>query len=51
MRADELNFLNVNHRHSGVYVCTADNGFGEPVCSLFANFTHCSLVVQKVISL
>jgi len=31
MRADELNFLNVNHRHSGVYVCTADNGFGEPV--------------------
>lgn len=31
MKGDELNFINVNHRHSGIYTCTADNGFGEPV--------------------
>ena len=31
IKGDELNFINVNHRHSGIYTCTADNGFGEPV--------------------
>ena len=31
LAADELNYVKVDHHHSGTYVCTADNGFGEPV--------------------
>ena len=27
MRGSELTFVNVNRRHSGTYVCKADNGF------------------------
>ena len=31
MEATELSFKNVNKRHAGTYVCTANNGFGTEV--------------------
>lgn len=31
LEADELSFQNVDRHHSGIYVCTANNGYGESV--------------------
>jgi len=33
LKADSISFPVTNRKHSGIYICSADNGFGEPVTS------------------
>lgn len=48
IKADSISFPKTNRRHSGIYICSADNGWGEPATSkIKLNVQHAPVIEQE----